>query len=64
MTNAALVDALHRAIRELERVGEHSSIVKEVMTNLQKVIDRTLEDELDADARFRRALKRMRGTDE
>ena len=45
MTNAALVDALHRAIRELEKVGEHSSIVKGVIANLQEVIDRTLEGE-------------------
>lgn len=58
MTNAELVDALHRAIRELERVGEQSVIVEArvngVTAILQDMIDRTLEDEMDAETRIRR----------
>lgn len=45
MTYAELVDALHREIRELEKVGEYSSIVKGVMTRLQNLIDKALKDE-------------------
>ena len=48
MTSIELVDALHRVIRELERVGEYSSTVKGVIASLQEVIDRTIEDERNA----------------
>ena len=62
MTNAALVDALHRAIRELVKVGEHSSIVKGVIASLQEVIDKTLEDEKNPMMRLHEALKERDGT--
>ena len=70
MTNAELVDALHRAMRELERLGEQSALVdarvKGVKESLEGLIDRILADEMDADLEleYLKALKRIGGTSE